>query len=268
MSATFTLILFGILQGLTEFLPVSSSGHLSLFQYFSNNIEENLSLNIAVHVGTFFTILIYYRKDIVRILKGFIQGDPASRKMVGLVLIASVPTAIIGLSLRKSMGWALTHPVVTAFCLLITGGILLASERIQIKKNQDQGFGIGLKEALVIGVVQGVAVLPGISRSGSTIVTGLFLGMNPGNASRFSFLISLPAIFGAAFFEFFSDTAPVNLTQFCFGALVSFITGLFAISWMVNLTKRVQFRAFAFYVIFISISFLILYSTGWGRGIF
>ncbi len=265
-SSTLTLVLFGILQGLTEFLPISSSGHLTLFQYFSKDIEENLSLNVAVHVGTFFTIIVYYRRDIIKILTGFIQGDPVSYRMAFLILTASVPTALIGLSLKKNMGWMLTHPLIAALCLLITGGILFASEKIQIKKSQNQGFEIGFKQAFLLGFVQGVAVLPGISRSGSTIVTGLFLGMSPANASRFSFFIALPAILGATFLEFFVEKNSVNLTQLCLGTLVSFITGLFAISWMVNLTKRAQFKPFAVYVVFISISFLILYSGGWGRG--
>ena len=268
MSEVLTLILFGILQGLTEFLPVSSSGHLVLFQYFSSSIEKNLSLNIAVHIGTFFTILIYYRKDIIEILRGFIKRNKIYGKMVALILTASVPTALIGLLLKKFIGWTLTDPLIAAFCLVVTGGFLLVSKKIKIQKNRDQGFGLNFKQALIIGTVQGMAVFPGISRSGSTIVAGLFLGMSPGNASRFSFLISLPAILGASLLDFSESQNSLDLFQIVLGILVSFITGLFAISWMVNLTKRIQFKAFAFYVIFVSLSFLILYVNGWGEGIF
>ena len=260
--------MFGVLQGLTEFLPVSSSAHLSLFQYFSGDIEDNLTLNVAVHVGTLCTVLVYYRRDLVGIFRGSIRKDPISINMLVLIVVANLPTAVLGLFLKKKLDWALTHPLVATCCLLITGALLFVSEKVKVKRAAARGFGIGFRQALIIGGVQGLAVLPGISRSGVTIVMGLFLGMNPGNASRFSFLISLPAILGAAFVELVSHEAQVNFNQLWLGMLVSFVTGLFAISWMVRFTQRIHFKVFAFYVTFISISFLILYAGGWGRGIF
>ena len=268
IPATVAIILFGILQGLTEFLPVSSSAHLSLFQYFSGDIEQNLTLNIAVHVGTLCTVLVYYRRDLFGIFRGSIRKDPISINMLAMIVVANLPTAVLGLLLKKKLDQALTDPLVAACCLLITGALLFVSEKMRVNRAAARGFGIGFKQALIIGGVQGLAVLPGISRSGATIVTGLFLGMNPGNASRFSFLVSLPAILGAALIELISHEAKVDFNQLWLGMLVSFVTGLFAISWMVHFTQRIRFKVFAFYVVFISISFLILYAGGWGRGLF
>ena len=311
MSLFFAVFLFAVLQGLTEFLPISSSGHLVLFQYFSKNLKEDMSLNIAVHFGTLLTILVYYRKDLIQIIKEFFRGQRWAKKALGLILIANGPTAVIGLFFKKSLGWTLTHPLVAGLCLIVTGVSLLAFEKRTFNQTGDQrspsgvffsrllkfhkykdflrtdrkaegfmeiftkkyneknrGFGINLKQAIIIGVIQGLAVLPGISRSGTTIITGLFFGMSPEQASRFSFLISVPAIAGACLLEILSHSVEPDFSQIYFGILVSFITGLFAISWMVSLTKRLRFRGFAFYLIFISVSFLVLYVNGLGKGFF
>ena len=267
MSSLLVLILFGLLQGLTEFLPVSSSGHLSLLQYFSSEISENLSLNIAVHMGTLLTILIYYRKDIFEMIRGFLQRDRESVAMVYMILVASLPTALIGLTMKKNMDWILTNPLVSAVCMLFTALLLFFSDRIQVKTNYQEGFGVGYGRAFLIGIVQGFAVLPGISRSGSTIIAGLFLGMSAKNAARFSFLISLPAILGAGLLEFMDVQADVALKPLIIGAVVSFLTGLFAISWMVRLTLNGNLKVFSYYLFFISVAFLSCFFMGWGEGI-
>ena len=266
MAGLLTLILFGVLQGVTEFLPVSSSGHLSLFQYFSKEINENLSLNIAVHIGTLVTILIFYRSDIRDLLKGIAARDSESLSMTFHIIVASVPTAIIGLAMKKQAGWILTNPVVAATCLLITGAFLFFSDRIVINQGFQTGFGIGFFKSFLIGVVQGFAVLPGISRSGSTIVTGLVLGMNPKNASRFSFLISVPAIAGAGLLEAMDLEAGVDWTSLLVGGFVSFIIGLLAISWMVRLTMRGHLKFFSYYVVALSALFFTCYALGIGEG--
>ncbi len=267
MSALIALILFGVLQGLTEFLPVSSSGHLSLFQYFSKEIGENLSLNIAVHIGTLLTILIFYRSDIRDILSGLMKREKEATSMTLLILTASVPTAVIGLLMKKKAGWILTNPGVAGVCLLITGIILFVSDRIKVRQNFQLGFGIGYGQALLIGLVQGFAVLPGISRSGSTIVAGLFLGMNPKNASRFSFLISIPAIAGAGLLEAMELSEGVEIGSLLVGGIVSFLTGLVAISWMVRVTMKGHLKVFSYYVFSLSLVFLVCYSMGWGQGL-
>jgi undecaprenyl-diphosphatase len=259
------LILFGILQGLTEFLPVSSSGHLSIFQYFSKDFDENLTLNIAVHLGTLLTVLIFYRKDILEILRGLLKKEPQSIKMFLLILTASIPTGIIGIIMKKKMDWILTNPLVAALGLLTTGAILFFSDKIKVRNESTNCFGLSYKDALIIGVVQGFAVLPGVSRSGSTIITGLALGMTPHNAARFSFLLSLPAILGAGLLEYLNLDDSVQLSPLFIGLLVSFVTGLLAISWMVKLTERGRLKYFSYYVIPLSVIFMLLFYFDIGK---
>lgn len=266
MGFIITLILFGLLQGVTEFLPVSSSGHLSLFQYFSKELNDNLSLNVAVHIGTLLTILIYYRNDIYEILQGLIHRKKDSINMAVLILVATLPTGVIGLLMKKKADWILTNPWVSGVCLFLTATFLFLSDRIKVSHRDQSGFGIGLKQAFFIGCVQGFAVLPGISRSGTTILMGLVLGMNPKNASRFSFLISLPAIAGAGLLEF-KDINGVDVSSLLIGGVVSFLTGLLAISWMVQLTLKGGLKVFSYYLFPLSIIFLICLSFGWGEGI-
>lgn len=247
----------GILQGLTEFLPVSSSGHLTLFQFFSEEVSENLSLNIAVHVGTLLTILVYYRKDISDLLLGLIRRDQESIQMCVHIVMASIPTALIGLFMKNKFEWVLTDPVIAAACLFVTGLILLSSTKVFHRRSDFNlsGFGIDIKTAFLIGIVQGFAVLPGISRSGSTIVSGLFLGMDSRNASRFSFLISVPAILGAALLEFLGTEQSISIRDLGVGVFVSFITGLVAITWMVRLVQNNKLKGFAYYVFILSGAF-------------
>lgn len=265
MSGLIALIIFGIIQGITEFLPVSSSGHLSLFQYFSSSLGEDLSLSIAVHVGTLFTVIVYYRSDLAALFSGLIRKDRESWTMAFLIVTASIPTAIIGLFMKKKADWILTNPVVAASCLLVTAFILYLSGKIKVYHTQAPGFGIGFKKALLIGTVQGLAVLPGISRSGSTIVMGLFLNMAPHNAARFSFLISLPAIFGAALLEFLDMGSGIDGTRLIVGGMVSFITGLFAISLMVRLTLGGKLKSFSLYLCLVSFGFFLCYFAGIGE---
>ncbi len=266
MFYLFSLVLFGVLQGLTEFLPVSSSGHLAMFAYFSESIQEDLSLNIAVHVGTLLTIIIYYRRDILNLLGGFVGGDKTSLQMVALILVASVPTGVIGILMKKNMDWVLTHPMVAASCLLVSALILMLSDRARPTDVKSEGFGITYWKAFIIGIVQGFAVLPGISRSGSTIVMGLFLGMTPQNGARFSFLISVPAIAGAGLLEFLSADEAMDFQSLGLGALISFVTGLIAIHWMVKITLQRRLRVFAFYLVPAALLFMILYTFGVGEG--
>ena len=268
MASWLALILFGVLQGITEFLPVSSSGHLTFFQYFSREIGENLSLNIAVHVGTLLTVLIFYRQDIKEMIAGVRKQEREACGMLIMIVLASLPTALVGFFLKREAGWILTDPLVAAMGLLLTGSLLLASGRIQRNESFHSGFGIGAIQALLIGLIQGFSVLPGISRSGSTIVTGLALGMNPRNAARFSFLISIPAILGAAFLDILDWHSSVDWVSLLVGGLVSFLTGLFGISWMVSVTMAGRLKFFSAYVFILAISFLVCYLNGWGQGIF
>jgi len=240
------LILFGIVQGITEFLPVSSSGHLTLMQYFSENIPESLSLNIAVHLGTLLTILVFYRRDLLALITGFFKGERDSLHMVGFIFAASLPTALIGLTFKKALPFLLTSPWLVGICLLLTGCVLITAKCAPVSSVQDGR--LSYKKAIVLGFVQGIAVLPGLSRSGLTIVSALWLGVEREAAARFSFLISVPAILGAGLLEWVSGEESIAMTPLVTGAVVSFLVGLGAIYLVVWLTKNQRLSSFSYYL--------------------
>lgn len=246
--AIILIILFGALQGLTEFLPVSSSGHLTLFQFFTDAFQESLTLNIAVHLGTLLTVLIFYRKDIIEILRGCLKREKKALQQCLFIVIAVLPTGVMGLFIKKVFPEVLISPMVSSICLMFTGLVLFSTKKIKSNDKRNTIFGMTAKIAFILGCVQGCAVLPGLSRSGLTIVAALWLGVDRQNAAKFSFLISVPAIFGAGLLELLGETAHFDWVQMGIGILASFLVGLFAIYWMVRLTESKKLSSFAYYV--------------------
>lgn len=204
-------IILGIVQGLTEFLPVSSSGHLVIFQHMFGLKEPELVFDIAVHVGTLIAVVIYFKKDLVAIIGSMTKmtvrltkgqaslmdswSDP-NVKLALLIVLGSIPTAIMGLGFHQVANHIFSSVRMAGLMLLITGSVIWATRRMYKTDGDIESFSAG--KALIIGFVQGMAILPGISRSGSTIAAGLFLGLNRELAARYAFLLSLPAIAGAA----------------------------------------------------------------------
>ncbi len=256
-------ILLGIIQGLTEFLPVSSSGHLVLGQLFFGYTESQLMFDISVHVGTLLAVIVVYFKDIMAILAslarlpgGLSAGSPFSDQvrndpglqMAVMIIIGSVPTAIIGLGLKKIEHILFTSSLLVSLMLLVTGTLLWVSRHYyHIKAHPVKGFGI--REAVGVGIVQGMAVIPGISRSGSTIAAGMFLGMDRATAARFSFLLSIPAIIGAeamGIAEMIHKGGTLDAVTF-WATLASFVTGLVALKILIRLVHSGRFHLFAPY---------------------
>ncbi len=259
-------MLLGAIQGATEFLPVSSSGHLALGQMIliRSGLEHVLSnqplmLEILLHLATFLAVVVFFRRDVAEALKGVGRGTKGVLKgelknlakkdnsvnLAVAVIIGSVPTAVIGLMMRDAAQRILSSPVSLGFCFLGSMCLLLASRWWQGGFNR-----LTWRTALVIGIVQGLAVLPGISRSGITIVTGLALGLQQGQAIRFSFLLSLPAVIGAAALELSINelAADMNNNAYLLGGLVAFVVGLFALFVLDRLVRRGQLWVFAPYV--------------------
>jgi len=255
-------IILGIIQGLTEFLPVSSSGHLVLGQIFFGLTESQLTFDISVHIGTLLAVLVVYAQDISAILvsvSGFISKavtlkpvtlllkEDKNLQLAGLILIASIPTACIGLVIKQFEHILFSSTLLVGFMLILTGTILWASKNFYFKDNTKNGLNI--KKALVIGVGQGIAVIPGISRSGTTIALGMFLGLDRHMAAKFSFLLSIPAIAGAEILSikdminngFVID--PVTI----YATIASFITGLVALKLLLSLVHSGRFHLFAPY---------------------
>ncbi|WP_300457617.1 undecaprenyl-diphosphate phosphatase [Desulfobacula sp.] len=255
-------IILGILQGLTEFLPVSSSGHLVLGQMFFGMTQSQLIFDISVHVGTLLAVLVVYAADILAMLSslsGFfskaVHFKPVAHlvkednhlQMAGLIVMASIPTAVIGLVLKQFEQILFSSEVLVGFMLILTGTILWLSRNYYYNENKQQKFGI--KKALFIGVTQGLAVIPGISRSGSTIAAGMVMGLDRHNAAKFSFLLSIPAIVGAEMLGL-KDILTEGLiidTVTLYATIVSFITGLIALKILLRLVHSGRFHLFAPY---------------------
>ncbi|MBU0465050.1 MAG: undecaprenyl-diphosphate phosphatase [Proteobacteria bacterium] len=255
-------IILGIIQGLTEFLPVSSSGHLVLGQIFFGITESQLPFDISVHIGTLLAVLVVYASDIRAILVsvfGFISKavslkpmahllkEDKNLQLAGLIIIGSIPTAFIGLILKQFEHILFASEVLVGFMLILTGTILWASKNFYFSKSKKDGFSI--KKALIIGVGQGLAVTPGISRSGTTIALGMFLGLDRHNAAKFSFLLSIPAILGAQILSIkdMINSGLVIDPITVYATIASFITGLLALKLLLSLVHSGRFHLFAPY---------------------
>ena len=255
-------IILGIIQGLTEFLPVSSSGHLVLGQIFFGITQSQLTFDISVHMGTLLAVLVVYSSDILAMISsvsGFLSKaalfkpvshlvkDDKNLQMAGLIIIGSIPTAIIGLVLKQFEHVLFTSEILVGAMLILTGTILWLSRNYYFNESQKSEF--GMKKAISIGIIQGLAVIPGISRSGSTIATGMFLGLDRHTAAKFSFLLSIPAILGAQVLSL-KDMISRGLTidpVTIYATIASFITGLIALKILLTLVHSGRFHLFAPY---------------------
>jgi len=255
-------IILGIIQGLTEFLPVSSSGHLVLGQIFFGITQSQLVFDISVHMGTLLAVLVVYASDIkdmlVSTVNFFLKAiffkpvvslfkEDENLQMAGLILIGSIPTALIGFGLKQFEHILFTSKVLVGCMLILTGTVLWISRKYYFSENKTNGPGI--KKALLIGVCQGIAVIPGISRSGSTIAAGMFLGLDRHKAAKFSFLLSIPAILGAQVLSIKDMiTSGLNIDPVTiYATIVSFITGLMALKILLTLVHSGRFHLFAPY---------------------
>ena len=252
-------ILLGILQGISEFLPISSSGHLVLAQsLFGREMETGITFEIVVHFGSFCSIVLYYRKLIAEIIRdvftsitpngiksGMYRTNP-NVKFALFILISMIPAMIVGFTLRDAIEELFLNPFFVS-CMLIVTGTLLFSTRFV---GQTDGK-VNTLRSILMGIAQAFAIIPGISRSGSTISIGLFSGVNREEAANFSFLMVLPVLAGAMLVAMLDlmetgiETAAVLVLVA--GFLASFISGYFALSYLVSLLKREKFFYFSYY---------------------
>lgn len=244
-------IILGIVQGLTEFLPVSSSGHIELVKaIFGTELEEGLLFTIVLHFATALSTLVVFRKEIIQLFKGIFSKEFNQDKRYALWIVASmIPAALVGFVLDDFIeGFFKGRIAFVGVMLLVTGVLLYLSDRVKHNVNKE----MSLKSAVVMGLVQAIAILPGISRSGSTIVTGVFMGVDRAKAARFSFIMVLPLIVGAMLKKVLdASDAGVDLTEgfgvLAAGFLMAFVSGLLAIRWMIKLVERSQLTWFAIY---------------------
>lgn len=249
-------ILLGIIQGLTEFLPISSSGHLVLGQHFLGIENSGILLEVVLHLGTLLSILFYYHRDISDLLHGICMRDFESLHYMFMVLVATIPAMAVGLLFKTHLE-SLFLPQFVPYMLLITGCVLLMT-RYSYKSIKS----ITLKIAILVGCVQVFAMIPGISRSGMTISLALFLGMHRGAAAKFSFFMAIPILFGAGILQL-GDVGEksVQVWPLFLGFLSAFISGYMVIQWLVNLISNQQFWKFSYYCIFLGL-ICILFGVG------
>lgn len=247
--------ILGIVQGATEFLPVSSSGHLVMVETVLGVSDAGVLFEVAVHVATLLSILLVYRTRVGELAKGALAADPAALRYLGLIVVATLPAAIVGVLWRDAIEGLFETPAAPGVALLVTGAILWSSRRpLTTATGTLPGWGA----ALLIGCAQAFALLPGISRSGSTVVAALWLGVEAREAAAFSFLMAVPAIAGAAVLQI-PDLMEVTGPAWgglILGGIAAAVTGVLAIRTFVALLARRSFYLFAPYCWLVGAAFL------------
>ncbi|MEW5785986.1 MAG: undecaprenyl-diphosphate phosphatase [Bacillota bacterium] len=243
----FDAIILGLVQGLTEFLPVSSSGHLVIFQDILGMDEPGVTLEILLHFGTLLSVLWVFGRDFLDLLR--FPKDTVQRRFLLLLLVGVIPTALMAFLLGDHVALLFKSTLVVGIMLLVTGGIL---KLLTILPAGEKNVSImGFKDALWVGLLQGLAVIPGISRSGSTITAALWRGLDRATAVRYSFMLAAPVIFGATLLEARNMLAmgvdSSLLVNYLVGGLVAFLAGVLAIKTFINLLKQQKFHYFAYY---------------------
>ena len=262
MSELLKLMFMAVLQGVTEFLPVSSSGHLAIAgKLFGLEPDKVLLLGVLMHAGSFFAIVIFYFK----LLLGFFKRDQLHLML--MVILGTIPAGIGGVLLKKS-GLAeslFSHPLITGMAFLITAMLLRMTDKKKLIPDSEQAVSvkeISWRQALIVGFVQLGALLPGISRSGSTIAAGIFCGIKREDAAAFSFLLALPAIGGATLLETISmmtqtTSEQVSVLQIAVSVIFSFAASLGALTCVVNIVKKSKISLFSWYLFALGIAVIL-----------
>jgi undecaprenyl-diphosphatase len=255
------IIILGIIQGLTEFFPVSSSGHLVLFQNMFGLKEPQIFVDVMLHVGTLISLFVFLRQELLQLFRGFLlllknprkyYSDPRVKRIFALA-VASIPTFLIGYFFSDFFESLFASLRTVGIALIITGSFLFLTKWARIKQKND------LLHPFIIGVLQGAAIVPGFSRSGLTIGGAMFLGWKREDAARFSFLLSIPAICGAAVFQLGRiDPGSQPWPIIVIGVVVSAIVGYIALVLLVSVINRGKFYAFSFYCFVIGITAIAL----------
>jgi undecaprenyl-diphosphatase len=263
----------GLVQGLTEFLPVSSSGHLVIFKEILNfkNID-NLFFDVMLHFGTLLAIFVYFKKDIVNIstlfFKNLFKKKSFKEKMkidefktAIYIILGSIPTAFIGFKYKDFFEELFKKPHLVGYSLLFTGFLLLISSISYFTKKEKKE--LNSIKTLIIGFIQGLAIIPGISRSGSTITSSIMLGISKKKAANFSFLLSIPAVLGATLLQIMKviklGTINMSIGAVLLGTCISFISGIIALKIVYKLLENKKFHLFGYYCLvagFLALKFI------------
>lgn len=269
----------GFVQGVAEFLPISSSGHLTLFQHFFGMQEPDNLFNILLHFATLLAVCIYYFQDVAEMVVEFFRGiaslfkrtpcagnPPEARRLVLLIVVGTLPLFLI-VPFEEKIEALGANPIFVCIALLVTGCILFLSDRMS--RGHKTARNATLKDVLLVGVAQGLATIPGLSRSGCTISAGMALGFDRKFAVRYSFLMSLPAVLGATLLKVIKTVQAAEpladglLPKYLLGMAIAGVVGYFAIGLVNLLASKGKFGAFAYYCWAAGLIFLVLNIMGW-----
>lgn len=249
-------IILGIIQGLTEFLPVSSSGHLELGKAILGDEsvpEESLLFTVVLHFATALSTMMVFRKDILSIVKGVLKFQwNEDLQFVSKIAVSMIPAVVVGLFFEEQLEALFGGNILLVGCMLIVTATLL----FLADKAKDTNKKVSFKNAFVIGISQAIAMLPGISRSGATISTSVLLGNDKTKAARFSFLMVVPLIFGKIAKDVLGGEISMesqNFTALSAGFVAAFVSGLFACTWMIALVKKSKLSYFAIYCVIVGL---------------
>ena len=257
--SVWTVIILGIVEGLTEFLPVSSTGHLILVGYVLNFTgEEATTFEIVIQLGAILSVMVYFRQRLWHLLRQF-SSDPSSQRLTAALTIAFVPAAVLGLGLHKWIETYLFGPVTVAWALVLGGVVILLVEH-SLGKRHTQGLNqVNLRQAWWVGIAQCFSLFPGVSRSGATIIGGLLAGMDRTTATEFSFLLALPTMLAATGYKIVTSHGLLLLADpllLPLGLTVSFFTGLAVVAGFLAFVRSHTFKPFAYYRIALGVIIL------------
>ena len=264
MADVLRALILGIVQGLTEFLPVSSSGHLELTKWLFQDdslAEESMLMTVTLHAATALATLVVFRKDVAEIFRDLLRFEwNGGTKFSLLIILSMIPAAIVGVVFDKVLTTLFDRQVVlVAFMLILTGLLLFLADRARRTEKS-----VGWTDALLIGIAQAIAILPGISRSGATISTSVLLGIDREKSARFSFLMVVPLIFGKMAKDVLDGafTATASTVELTVGFFAAFFTGIAACVWMIKLVKQAELKYFAYYCFAVALIVLLIRFIG------
>ena len=243
-------IILGIIQGLTEFLPVSSSGHLELAKAILGDTsvpEESLTFTVVLHFATALSTIFIFRKEIFQIISGVFSKKSSKERIFSLnIIVSMIPAAVVGVFFNDIIESLFDGQLIlVGFMLIITGVLLFFADRAKPTNNT-----ISTSQSFLIGIAQAIAILPGISRSGATIATSVILGLDKTSSAKFSFLMVVPLIFGKVAKDLMDgniSSEAINLGPLTLGFFAAFFTGLFACKWMIGIVKSSKLKYFSYY---------------------
>lgn len=255
MDLTITAILLGIVEGLTEFIPVSSTGHLILAsEIFGYDAQTWAVFNVVIQLGAILAVVVQYWRTFWAVGMGLLRLEPLSLRFVGNLLLAFIPAVVLGLAFKDQIHVLLGSPLVVAWALIVGGCAILAIERVA-RPGDYLGLGqLPMRQALGVGVLQCLAMIPGVSRSGATIMGALAMGIDRRTAAEFSFFLAIPTMLGASALELWDNravmaagTGPVGWGEIAIGFVVAFVVALAVIKAFVAYVSRSGFAPFAWY---------------------